>query len=155
MFINASLNELISTDFHPDTWNPAWSVGTILTGLLSFMLESTPTLGSTETSAYERKEYAKKSLQFNMKNETFKELFPEICTEIEQKLLQRNSVNASANGQTNCTDTDGSKENSAGYRFNSDANNTWQSLCSNLIVLAGFAVFALIVNHVIKNLNNE
>ncbi|CAG7831905.1 unnamed protein product [Allacma fusca] len=25
------------SDFHPDTWNPAWSVGTILTGLLSFM----------------------------------------------------------------------------------------------------------------------
>lgn len=58
------------SDFHPDTWNPAWSVGTILTGLLSFMvgdvtimmcrsvniyqlyfqLESSPTLGSIETS---------------------------------------------------------------------------------------------------------
>lgn len=143
------------SDFHPDTWNPAWSVGTILTGLLSFMLESTPTLGSTETSVYERKEYAKKSLLFNMKNETFKELFPEICTEIQQKLLQRNIANASGNGQNNSTDTDGSNETSAGYRLNSDAGNTWQSLCSNLIVLAGFAVFALVVNHVIKNLNNE
>lgn len=144
-----------SSDFHPDTWNPAWSVGTILTGLLSFMLESTPTLGSTETSVYERKEYAKKSLSFNLKNDTFRELFPDICTEIEEKLLQRNSVNATGNGQTNCTETDGSSETSAGYRFNSDAGNTWQSLCSNLIVLAGFAVFAFIVNHVIKNLNNE
>ena len=38
------------SDFHPDTWNPAWSVSTILTGLLSFMLESTPTSGSTESS---------------------------------------------------------------------------------------------------------
>ena len=26
------------SDFHPDTWNPAWSVATILTGLLSFMV---------------------------------------------------------------------------------------------------------------------
>lgn len=26
------------SDFHPDTWNPAWSVSTILTGLLSFMV---------------------------------------------------------------------------------------------------------------------
>ena len=25
-------------DFHPDTWNPTWCVGTILTGLLSFMV---------------------------------------------------------------------------------------------------------------------
>lgn len=28
------------SDFHPDTWNPAWSVSTILTGLLSFMVSS-------------------------------------------------------------------------------------------------------------------
>lgn len=28
------------SDFHPDTWNPAWSVSTILTGLLSFMVVS-------------------------------------------------------------------------------------------------------------------
>jgi len=26
------------SDFHPDTWNPAWSVSTILTGMLSFMV---------------------------------------------------------------------------------------------------------------------
>lgn len=26
------------SDYHPDTWNPAWSVSTILTGLLSFMV---------------------------------------------------------------------------------------------------------------------
>lgn len=118
------------------------------------MLESTPTLGSTETSVYERKEYAKKSLSFNMKNDTFKELFPDICTEIQEKLLQRDSVNA-VNGQNNCTVTDGSSDTSPGYRLNSDAGSTWQSLCSNLIVLAGFAVFAFVVNHVIKNLNNE
>lgn len=28
------------SDFHPDTWNPAWSVSTILTGLLSFMVKT-------------------------------------------------------------------------------------------------------------------
>jgi ubiquitin-conjugating enzyme E2 J2 len=33
------------SDFHPDTWNPAWSVSTILTGLLSFMVIS---LGDTD-----------------------------------------------------------------------------------------------------------
>lgn len=32
------------SDFHPDTWNPAWSVSTILTGLLSFMVSSFPGL---------------------------------------------------------------------------------------------------------------
>lgn len=25
------------SDFHPDTWNPSWTVSTILMGLVSFM----------------------------------------------------------------------------------------------------------------------
>ena len=29
------------SDYHPDTWKPAWSVSTILTGLLSFMVNYT------------------------------------------------------------------------------------------------------------------
>lgn len=29
---------LSMSDFHPDTWNPAWSVESILKGLLSFMV---------------------------------------------------------------------------------------------------------------------
>lgn len=76
------------SDFHPDTWNPAWSVGTILTGLLSFMLETTPTLGSFDCSTYERKLYAKNSLKFNKKNSTFNELFPDIVAEIDEILTQ-------------------------------------------------------------------
>lgn len=119
------------------------------------MLESTPTLGSTETSVYERKEYAKKSLSFNLMNNTFKELFPDVCREMQETLLQRATANASGNGKSNSTEPDDPNDRRIGYRFNSDAGNTWQSLCSNLIVLAGFAVFAFIVNHVIKNLNTE
>ncbi|KAI8468077.1 MAG: ubiquitin-conjugating enzyme/RWD-like protein [Monoraphidium minutum] len=38
------------TDYHPESWNPMWSVGTILTGLLSFMYDSQPTTGSITTS---------------------------------------------------------------------------------------------------------
>jgi len=41
---------LSMSDFHPETWNPLWSVSTILTGLFSFMLENTPTLGSCEST---------------------------------------------------------------------------------------------------------
>uniref|UniRef100_A0A0K2U129 Ubiquitin conjugating enzyme E2, J2like [Tribolium castaneum] n=1 Tax=Lepeophtheirus salmonis TaxID=72036 RepID=A0A0K2U129_LEPSM len=37
------------SDFHPDMWNPSWTLGSILNGLLSFMLESSPTTGSIET----------------------------------------------------------------------------------------------------------
>jgi len=67
------------SDFHPDTWNPAWSVATILTGLLSFMLETTATYGSVETSEYEKRAYARQSLTYNLKSKTFRDLFPEFC----------------------------------------------------------------------------
>lgn len=33
------------TDFHPESWNPLWSVATILTGLLSFMSDTQHTTG--------------------------------------------------------------------------------------------------------------
>ncbi|KAI8118361.1 hypothetical protein FF38_06289 [Lucilia cuprina] len=91
------------SDFHPDTWNPTWCVGTILTGLLSFMLESTATLGSIETTNYEKQQLAKKSLAFNLKNPHFVELFPEICEEINKRLQTEKeqklkALNAAANG---------------------------------------------------------
>ncbi len=73
------------SDYHPDTWNPAWSVSTILTGLLSFMLESNPTMGSIETSDYEKKVLAKQSWDVNLSNRIFNELFPDIVSEIMEK----------------------------------------------------------------------
>lgn len=50
---------LSMSDFHPESWVPAWSVGTILNGVLSFMLESTPTVGSVEKSTAERQQAAR------------------------------------------------------------------------------------------------
>jgi len=43
------------SDFHPESWNPMWSVSSILTGLLSFMLEDQKTHGSIETSVNDKK----------------------------------------------------------------------------------------------------
>ncbi|KAI9343741.1 UBC-like protein [Zopfochytrium polystomum] len=71
---------LTMSDYHPNTWNPAWSVSTILTGLLSFMLEETPTTGSIKTSLAERRLLAKKSHAFNLNNSKFAAVFPEYCT---------------------------------------------------------------------------
>mmetsp|Transcript_9134 Transcript_9134/g.12627 ORF Transcript_9134/g.12627 Transcript_9134/m.12627 type:complete len:221 (+) Transcript_9134:3-665(+) len=69
---------LSMSDFHPESWNPMWSIGTILLGLYSFMLEETPTLGSIVTSDAQRRIYAKESLEFNIKNKDFCELFPDL-----------------------------------------------------------------------------
>merc|ERR1719348_2305433 len=74
------------SDFHPDTWNPAWSVASILTGLVSFMTEKTPTLGSLETSDYTKRQLALQSLECNLQNKVFVELFPDLCDDIREKL---------------------------------------------------------------------
>ncbi|KAI8619357.1 ubiquitin-conjugating enzyme E2, J2 [Chytriomyces sp. MP71] len=70
---------LSMSDYHPGTWNPAWSVATILTGLLSFMLEGTPTTGSIKTSVQERRQLARKSKLWNRADRRFQDVWPEIC----------------------------------------------------------------------------
>ncbi|KAL0581796.1 Ubiquitin-conjugating enzyme E2 6 [Marasmius crinis-equi] len=68
------------SDFHPGTWNPAWSVATILTGLLSFMLSDEMTTGSVTSSDAQKRAYASRSHMWNLGQVRFKEAFPEYCT---------------------------------------------------------------------------
>jgi len=95
------------SDFHPDTWNPAWSVSSILTGLVSFMTEKTPTLGSLETSDYTKRQLALQSLECNLQNKVFVELFPDLCDDIRDKLkeLQAGVATASASTTTSLSTT--------------------------------------------------
>lgn len=74
------------SDYHPEEWNPAWGVSSILTGLLSFMLEKSKALGTVETSHHQKVKFAKQSLEFNMKDSMFCSLFPDVCEEIQGKL---------------------------------------------------------------------
>ncbi|OBZ66496.1 Ubiquitin-conjugating enzyme E2 6 [Grifola frondosa] len=59
------------SDFHPGTWNPAWSVATILTGLLSDA---------------EKRAYAARSHAWNLSQRKFKDAFPEHCTPMPRDL---------------------------------------------------------------------
>jgi len=68
------------SDFHPGSWNPAWSVATILTGLVSFMLSDEMTTGSVTTSDADKRVYAIRSHAWNLQQRKFKEAFPEYCT---------------------------------------------------------------------------
>lgn len=53
------------SDFHPKSFNPAWSVATILNGLLSFMNSEEMTAGSISHTPAERKLFAAKSRWWN------------------------------------------------------------------------------------------
>jgi ubiquitin-conjugating enzyme E2 J2 len=70
---------LSMSDFHPSTWNPGWSVATILTGLLSFMCGTEATTGSIKTTDADKRIYAARSHQYNLNDARFREIFPELC----------------------------------------------------------------------------
>ena len=81
---------LSMSDFHPESWNPMWSVSTILTGLYSFMLDTNSTTGSIETSTRDKRQLAEASLEFNVKNDPlFCKLFPQYVDRYEEELCTR------------------------------------------------------------------
>ncbi|XP_063699866.1 ubiquitin-conjugating enzyme E2 J2 [Culicoides brevitarsis] len=147
------------SDFHPDTWNPAWSISTILTGLLSFMLETTPTLGSCESTLIEKRRFADQSLEFNLKNEIFVELFPDIVEEIKQRLQKVKEARETNNNKIKENGGTAKNESATGETDAENANNAavqsgWHSLTTNVILFILFLIFALIVNHILKTMND-
>ncbi|PFH31807.1 hypothetical protein BESB_022990 [Besnoitia besnoiti] len=92
------------SDFHPESWNPAWRVETILTGLLSFMLDSEEPVayGTMGCLPSERRRLALSSFAANKRNPAFLRLFPEL-------LADRNfdpALGYSLHGHANTDDTD-------------------------------------------------
>lgn len=121
------------------------------------MLETTPTHGSTECSQYDREQYARSSIQFNLKNDVLCELFPDIRDEMQRTLAERKKRDTLR--ETITTVGSGTAGASLWPQTPASAsdmqNNGWQSLASNVLVLVGFGIFAMIVNFVIKNLNHD
>ena len=56
---------LSMSDYHPESWNPSWNVGSILTGLVSFMVAEDNSLGTISDSLENRKQLARDSFYWN------------------------------------------------------------------------------------------
>lgn len=109
------------------------------------MLEDTPTLGSLNTSNKEKKAFAKLSWQFNLKDETFCELFPELVEVMKQRIAGQEELNAQAAEQ------DAKKLSKGGSKNDKDTSNSFiGSFCINLLTVIGLAgligFFSYIVN---------
>lgn len=123
------------------------SVSTILTGLLSIMLENSPLLGSCESTTYEKKKLALNSLDFNLKNETFCELFPDLVDVIKVKLERINELkkqNEKEASEKTAIET---------HQLNSSTNA--YNFCFNVIILVIFGVFICIVKKIYESGEDE
>ena len=127
------------SDYHPDTWNPAWSIDSILKGLLSFMLESTATAGSITTTTAQKQRFATLSGSHNLRSAKFVEIFPGMADRIKSEL------SASSRG---CPDV---PEHSAAPVATAPAD----SLVGNLVVLVAVAAFVLLAMHIISENDEE
>ncbi|KAI1890703.1 hypothetical protein AGOR_G00156370 [Albula goreensis] len=165
------------TDFHPDTWNPAWSVSTILTGLLSFMVEKGPTLGSIETSDFTKRQLAAQSLAFNLKDKVFCELFPDVVDEIKQKQKVQEELSARPqalplpdvvpDGEAHHAQNGlpvlnghppmagGAAAHPAGLQQANRNHGLLGGALANLFVIVGFAAFAYTVKYVLRSIAQE
>jgi len=92
------------TNFHPESWNPSWTIETMLVGLISFMNSTDITKGSINTSDGTKRGFAKKSLMFNLDNEEFVRIFKSrfeqlgINEEKARENFEKGHVEAEANG---------------------------------------------------------
>ena len=85
---------LSMSDFHPETWNPMWTVGAIITGLLSFMTGTDATTGSVETTDDEKRALAAASVEWNLANAQTKALFPDLREIAEAAAVKRQAAAA-------------------------------------------------------------
>lgn len=102
------------SDYHPKTWNPAWSVSTILTGLLSFMVSDESTAGSISSSKETRIKLSKASRSYNSSlNAAFIEQFPEIVEDNKKFILEQERQHQKSHEQNESGVLDKSKSSSS------------------------------------------
>ncbi|XP_076684583.1 ubiquitin-conjugating enzyme E2 J2 isoform X1 [Andrena cerasifolii] len=138
------------SDFHPDTWNPTWSVSSILLGLLSFMIEKSPTLGGIYTTDYEKRQLAAQSLEFNLKDKMFCELFPDTVEAIKAELEHRKELEKQARHYSTTAEV----SSLISDQLQRDQSPLHRML-TNLIVIIGFAAFACTVKYVLRSIAME
>ncbi|CAM2698949.1 unnamed protein product [Rotaria socialis] len=124
---------LTITSFHPDSWNPSWSISSILNGFLSFMCDTSATFGSIE-------------------NSIFCELFPDITNEIKRTLEERTAELLTINSNSS-SNINNQKQPIISSTSNSDSSSaSWfNNLIGNLMILALLAVFALVVRFILNS----
>ena len=118
---------LTMSDFHPESWNPLWSVSTILTGLHNFMHEDSTTVGSIQTSISNKRNYASETMVFNLKNKHFVNLFGDLIQQInrekEEKIRREQELNFTARSSTARVEASTQNKHDNEYKQKENQNN--------------------------------
>merc|ERR1712151_702092 len=124
---------------------PMWSVSTIITGLISFMVETAPTLGSIETSTFQKKKLASKSLEYNVTQKTFCKLFPELVQLQEEIELRKRELGLTSSSSSSSSSTTNNERNEI-TRVGGDGNLGGEGMVQSLMALfAGFVALLSIL----------
>ena len=76
------------TEWHQESWNPAWSATAITSGFLSFMTANEHTSGSVRTNDEEKRSLAEKSLEWNVAQPGLLKRFPELASKEKMEALK-------------------------------------------------------------------
>ncbi|XP_035727826.1 ubiquitin-conjugating enzyme E2 J2-like isoform X2 [Vespa mandarinia] len=115
-----------------------------------FKIEKSPTFGSINTTDYEKRELAMQSLEYNLRDKMFCELFPETVEIIKVELERRKELEKQARHQSTASEVSSLIRDQL-HREQSPLHGA----ITNLVVLIGFAAFAFIVKYVLRSIATE
>jgi ubiquitin-conjugating enzyme E2 J2 len=118
---------LSMSDFHPDHWNPNWTLSSLLYGILFALLDDEDLIGTVDTDDTQKRMYARESLAFNSRSPAFLKLFPEYTQIVHALQLTRsNSSHGSAEDliRSSTSSTDSPTATRTPPVTNIGANNT-------------------------------
>ena len=94
---------------------------------------------------FQKRRLAQESLGYNLQDKIFCELFPEIETEINNKLRSNNENEANSAATNNIQ--------IANSNLNQQINNRGFSFLGNFFFIVGIIAFALVVKYVFNTMN--
>ena len=122
------------TSYHPESWSPIWTISTIMSGFVSFMLSEERSTGCIRTSTGVRRQLAKESVEYNERFPQYKRLLSERTEKIMCIRAQESALGSDG--------ADGGQAGDLKNRRNRTGNYVF--LASLVVVVLGWVIVSQI-----------